>query len=66
MGLGELIGGAVTPTLAGMAADTYGLGATLLIEAGLALMTGVLALFLIETAPVKVGRRAAAAAQQPA
>ena len=66
MGLGELIGGAVTPTLAGMAADTYGLGATLLIEAGLALMTGVLALFLIETAPVKVGRRAAAADQQPA
>jgi fucose permease len=66
MGLGELIGGAVTPTLAGMAADTYGLGATLLIEAGLALATAVLALFLIETAPVKVGHRATAAARQPA
>jgi fucose permease len=66
MGLGELIGGAVTPTLAGMAADAYGLGATLLIEAGLALTTGVLALFLVETAPVRVGQRAAAAAQQPA
>ena len=66
MGLGELIGGAVTPTLAGMAADAYGLCATLLIEAGLALMTAVLALFLIETAPVKVARRPAAAALQPA
>jgi len=67
MGLGELIGGAVTPTLAGMAADTYGLGATLLIEAGLALTTAVLAMFLVETAPVKVGQQAAAAAAaQPA
>ncbi len=66
MGLGELIGGAVTPTLAGMAADTYGLSATLLIEAGLALVCAILAMFLIETAPVKVGRRATAAAVQPA
>ncbi len=66
MGLGELIGGAVTPTLAGMAADAYGLNATLFIEAGLALVTAVLAMFLIETAPVKVGQRAAAPAAQPA
>ncbi len=66
MGLGELIGGAVTPTVAGMAADAYGLSATLLIEAGLALACGILALFLIETAPVKVGQRAATAAAQPA
>jgi ACS family hexuronate transporter-like MFS transporter len=64
MGLGELIGGAVTPTVAGMAADAYGLSATLLIEAGLALVCAVLALFLIETAPVKVGQRATAAAVQ--
>ncbi len=66
MGLGELIGGAVTPTLAGMAADSYGLGATLLIEAALALACAVLAMFLIETAPVKVGQRPTAAAVQPA
>ncbi len=62
MGLGELIGGAVTPTLAGMAADAYGLNATLLIEAGLALATAILAMFLIETAPVKVGLRGATSA----
>ncbi len=66
MGLGELIGGVVTPTVAGMAADAYGLGATLYIEAALALACGILALFLTETAPVKLGQRTAAAAAQPA
>jgi len=64
MGLGELIGGAVTPTLAGMAADNYGLSSTLLIEAGLALVCAVLAMFLIETAPVKVAQRTPAPALQ--
>ncbi len=62
MGLGELIGGAVTPYVAGLAADAYGLQATLLIEAALAAACAVLAMFLIETAPVKVGARATAGA----
>ncbi len=66
MGLGELIGGAVTPTLAGLAADAYGLQATLFIEAALAAVCAVLAFFLIETAPVKVGARATGAAPTPA
>jgi hypothetical protein len=60
MGLGELIGGVFTPALAGLAADKYGLQAPILIEAGCALVATILALFLIETAPVKVNARLAA------
>ena len=51
MGLGEIIGGVFAPTLAGSAADSYGLGATLWIMVGLSVATGALACFVQETAP---------------
>jgi MFS transporter, ACS family, hexuronate transporter len=51
MGLGEIIGGVFAPTLAGRAADSSGLGATLWILIGLSVTTGVLAYFIEETAP---------------
>jgi MFS family permease len=51
MGLGEIIGGVFAPTLAGRAADSYGLGATLWILIGLSVVTSVLACFIEETAP---------------
>ena len=51
MGLGEIIGGVFAPTLAGRAADSSGLGATLWILIGLSVVTSVLACFIKETAP---------------
>jgi MFS family permease len=63
MGLGELIGGVATPSIAGWAADLYGLQAPILIEAGCAVVATVLALFLVETAPVKVKARSAPGSQ---
>ena len=41
MGLGEIIGGVFAPTLAGSAADSYGLGVTLWILVGLSVATSV-------------------------
>jgi predicted MFS family arabinose efflux permease len=55
MGLGEFLGGTSVPTLAGSAADHYGLAAPMFIASGCALIGGLLALFLRETAPAKVG-----------
>jgi MFS family permease len=63
MGLGELVGGVATPTAAGWAADRYGLEAPILIEAACAVVATVLAVFLVETAPVKVRARAASEPQ---
>jgi predicted MFS family arabinose efflux permease len=57
MGLGELIGGVLTPVGAGWAADRYGLRAPIYIEAACALIATVLALFLRETAPAKLSPR---------
>jgi MFS transporter, ACS family, hexuronate transporter len=57
MGLGEIIGGVFAPTLAGRAADSSGLGATLWILIGLSLATGLLACFIEETAPRVLQRR---------
>lgn len=54
MGLGELIGGVVTPIGAGWAADQYGLRAPLYIEAACVLIALALTLFLQETAPAKL------------
>jgi MFS family permease len=51
IGLGEIIGGVFAPTLAGRAADSSGLGATLWILIGLSLVTGLLACFIKDTAP---------------
>jgi MFS family permease len=62
MGLGEFIGGVITPTVAGWAADVWGLGATLWMLIGLSLATGVLACFVRETAPRVLRRPLAATA----
>lgn len=51
MGLGEGLGGVVSPTLAGMAADRFGLEAPLWIMFVLPIAAGLLALGLRETAP---------------
>ena len=60
MGTGELIGGVFTPSLAGIAADHTSLAAPLWIMAGLAVVGGLLALGLRETAPRVLARRGAA------
>jgi ACS family hexuronate transporter-like MFS transporter len=62
MGLGEIIGGAAAPAIAGYAADRVGLQAPLWIMAGLTLVSGLLAFGLRETAPRVLLRQAAAAA----
>jgi MFS family permease len=66
MGLGEILGGVSGPWVAGWAADRYGLRAPIVIEAGCAIAGALLALLLKETAPVRLGRSAAAAASVPA
>jgi len=53
MGVGELFGGFVTPTIAGFAADIYGLQIVMWIAAGGSLLATILSFFLVETAPVK-------------
>ena len=63
VGLGEVLGGVSGPALAGWAADIYGLSAPLVIQGACAIVGMVLALFLVETAPVKVGSIAAATAR---
>jgi MFS family permease len=59
MGFGEIIGGVVSPALAGWIADVSGLQATLWILVGLSAVTGILACFLQETAPRVLHRRLA-------
>jgi ACS family hexuronate transporter-like MFS transporter len=56
MGTGELIGGVLAPFLAGYAADIAGLQAPLWIMLALALVAGLVALGLRETAPRVVQR----------
>jgi predicted MFS family arabinose efflux permease len=51
MGAGELIGGALSPYIAGVFADRIGLEAPLWIMAGLAFVAGFVALAVRETAP---------------
>lgn len=53
MGAGEVLGGVFSPTLAGAAADRFGLEAPLWIMAGLCVVAGLLALLLTETAPAR-------------
>jgi len=57
MGLGEVLGGVFSPTVAGWAADRTGLSAPLWIMFGLAGVSGLLALFLHETAPAALDRK---------
>jgi len=61
VGIGEVTGGFLSPTLAGRAADVYGLQAPMLIMIGCNVVATVLALFLRETAPSRVASRMAAA-----
>jgi MFS family permease len=58
MGLGEVIGGVCSPSIAGWASDLWGLNAVMWILAALAVLAGVLGMGLDETAPGK--RRKAA------
>jgi MFS transporter, ACS family, hexuronate transporter len=53
MGVSEILGGVLSPSIAGYAADHYGLQAPLWMMFGFALIAGVLALTLRETAPVR-------------
>ncbi|MEP7242464.1 MAG: MFS transporter [Gammaproteobacteria bacterium] len=55
MGLGEIIGGTIGPTLAGYFADVYGLQAPMYMAMVCAGVATVFTLFLKETAPIKVG-----------
>jgi ACS family hexuronate transporter-like MFS transporter len=61
MGTGEILGGVLAPSLAGMAADAHGLTAPLWIMTALTLIGALLALGLRETAPRALARRAAKA-----
>jgi MFS family permease len=54
VGLGEVLGGVGAPWIAGRAADHYGLQAPLMIMATCAIIGTVLALFLRETAPIRM------------
>ena len=56
MGIGELFGGFVTPTVAGFMADAYGLEIVMWIASAGSIIAAILSLFLKETAPVKVGQ----------
>jgi len=56
MGTGEILGGVLSPWIAGHAADRVGLSAPLWIMLGLAIIAGVLALGLRETAPRVLAR----------
>jgi predicted MFS family arabinose efflux permease len=64
MGTGEIVGGVLSPSIAGYAADLAGLAAPLWIMLGLAVTAGVLALGLKETAPRILLRRGSAAAHE--
>ena len=53
MATGEVFGGVLSPFFAGMAADKFGLTAPLWIIFGFAIASGIVGLFLTETAPIK-------------
>jgi MFS transporter, ACS family, hexuronate transporter len=62
MGVGEVLGGVVAPFLAGSLSDVYGLSAVCWLLAALAVLGGVAALALRETAPRIVALRSGATA----
>lgn len=57
MGTGEVLGGVLSPFLAGTLADAYGLAAPLWLMLGCSVLAGFLTLGLIESAPRVVARR---------
>jgi MFS transporter, ACS family, hexuronate transporter len=61
MGTGEVLGGVLSPLIAGYAADRVGLQAPLWLMFGLALVATAVALGVRETAPVVLARRVAKA-----
>jgi predicted MFS family arabinose efflux permease len=60
--IGELTGGVFGPPIAGRLADSYGLDVALYIQGALALGAGLAALFVAETNPLVLARRAPTAA----
>jgi predicted MFS family arabinose efflux permease len=54
--VGEIVGGAMAPALAGAAANRYGLGAPLWIASAGAVLVLFVSLFMTETAPSKTGQ----------
>lgn len=60
MGLGELVGGFLAPTVAGFAADRFGLSIVMWMSCGGALLAAFLSLFLRETAPAVLARQRSA------
>jgi ACS family hexuronate transporter-like MFS transporter len=61
MGISEILGGVVGPPAAGWMGDAFGLGAAMWILAGVSIGVAVVSLFLRETAPQVLARRAARA-----
>lgn len=61
MGTGEVLGGVLSPFIAGSLADVYGLAAPLWLMFCCTILAGLLTLGLIESAPRVVARRAAPA-----
>lgn len=57
MGIGEIVGGCIVPFVAGFLADSYGLVIVMWIAAFGALVAGILACFLDETAPIVLLKR---------
>jgi sugar phosphate permease len=54
VGVGEVVGGVVTPTISGSIADHTSLAAHMVVMIVCALGGGLLSLFLRETAPAKI------------
>lgn len=57
MGTGEVLGGVLSPFIAGSLADIYGLSAPLWLMLACTVLAGILTLGLIESAPRVVARR---------
>ncbi len=57
MGVGEIVGGVFAPWLTGHLADIYGLEAVCWLLVALAIIGGIAALFLRETAPGIIARQ---------
>lgn len=66
MGMGEVVGGVLAPSLAGVVADATSLAAPLWIMAGLTALSFLVALFLRETAPSQIARNDTLGAAAPA
>jgi len=66
MGMGEILGGVLSPTIAGYAADTVGPQAPLWIMIGLTIIAGLLSFGLRETAPRVLARRVGTAVTEAA